>query len=326
MIVLPYPINKGGGRSIARSAAILLVKAGEIVYAVVGLVGPGGILRWQDNSFQGPDARVGFLVHLPAYRGPIDLLLYLVRRQEVGINDLAIARVVDQFIEYVELLQDLDLGDVADFLEMASILVEIKSQSVLPKIEEVDAENAVIENESPDQLIERLLEYKRIRDAAQILEEMGARWQQRYGRLCDDLPARQLDPGSQPIADLQLWDLVSTFGRIIRESSGPPPTEVIYDDTPIHVYMKRIHERLQSEPRVLLIDLIRPKVHKSALIGWFLAVLELTRHHGAIAEQDDNGEIVILRGENYGNALQVAEVDNYSAAGIRASNMPTQMR
>jgi segregation and condensation protein A len=269
---------------------------------------------------------LGFLVQLPAYRGPIDLLLYLVRRQEVGINDLAINRVVEQFIEYVELLQDLDLGDVADFLEMASILVEIKSQSVLPKIEEPDEENVPIDDGSPDQLIERLLEYKQIRDASEILEEMSLRWQQRYGRLCDDLPSRQLDPGSQPIADLQLWDLVSTFGRIIRESAGPPPTEVIYDDTPIHVYMQRIHERLKQEPRVLLIDMIRPRVHKSALIGWFLAVLELTRHHGAVAEEDENGEIVVLRGQNYSSSLHVAEVDNYSAAGIRASNMPTQMR
>ena len=269
---------------------------------------------------------MGFLVQLPAYRGPIDLLLYLVRRQEVGINDLAINRVVEQFIEYIELLQDLDLGDIADFLEMASILVEIKSQSVLPKIEEPDEENVPIDDGSPDQLIERLLEYKRIRDASEILEEMSLRWQQRYGRLCDDLPSRQLDPGSQPIADLQLWDLVSTFGRIIRESSGPPPTEVIYDDTPIHVYMQKIHERLKHEPRVLLIDMIRPRVHKSALIGWFLAVLELTRHHGAVAEEDENGEIVVLRGQNYSSSLQVAEVDNYSAVGIRASNMPTQMR
>ncbi len=269
---------------------------------------------------------MGFLVQLPAYRGPLDLLLYLVKRQEVGLHDLALARVVDQYLEYVELLQQLDLGDVADFLEMASILIELKSLSVLPKIEEPDAEPEVPLETSPSQLVERLLEYKQIRDASQILEEMSGRWQQRYARLCDDLPARQADLGSQPIADLQLWDLVSTFGRLVRESGGPPPTAVIYDDTPIHVYMKRIHQRLQSHATVPLVDMLTPGLHKSALIGWFLAVLELTRHHGAIAEQDEFGEIVVRRSDRYDHQLNVHEVDNYSAAGIQASNMPTQMR
>jgi len=270
---------------------------------------------------------MGFLVQLPAYRGPVDLLLYLVRRQEVGLHGLAIARVIEQYLEYIELLQELDLGDVADFLDMASTLVELKSQAVLPKIEaDEDEVDVPIDDGSPDQLIDRLLEYKRLRDAGEVLEEMSQRWQQRFGRLCEDLPSRQLDPGSQPIADLQLWDLVSTFGRIIRESAGPPPTQVIYDDTPIHVYMQRIHARLETQPQVLLVDLLPPGAHKSALIGWFLAVLELSRHHGAIAHQDEYGDIVIQRGEHYSSTLQVAEVDNYSAAGIRASNMPTQMR
>ncbi len=100
---------------------------------------------------------MGFLVQLPAYRGPLDLLLYLIRRQEVGINALAVARVVDQYIEYIELLQALDLGDVADFLDLASTLIELKSQSVLPQIVDEDNSEAPIDDGSPDQLIERLI-------------------------------------------------------------------------------------------------------------------------------------------------------------------------
>ena len=266
-----------------------------------------------------------FLVQLPAYRGPIDLLLYLVRRQEVGIHSLAIARVVDQFIEYIELLQELDLGDAADFLDMASTLVELKSQSVLPRIEEADEESAPIDDDSPDVLIQRLLEYKRMRDASEILAEMSQRWQERYTRLCDDLPSRQLDPGSQPIADLQLWDLVNTFGRIVRESGGPPPTQVIYDDTPIHVYMQRIHEQLLQVESVSLFDLLRPGAHKSALIGWFLALLELARHYGAVTEQDENGDIRIRRGPEFRERLEVAQIEDYSEAG-RPTNLPIKLR
>lgn len=268
---------------------------------------------------------MSFLVQLPAYRGPIDLLLYLVRRQEVGINQLAISRVVEQFIDYIELLQELDLGDVADFLDMASTLVELKSQSVLPRVEPEDEEAAPIEDGSPDQLIQRLLEYKQLRDASEILSEMSERWQQRYTRLCDDLPARQIDPGSQPLADLQLWDLVSTFGRIIREAGGPPPTQVVYDETPIHVYMQKIHEELLRSESVALFDLLRPRVHKSALIGWFLALLELSRHHGAVAEQDEQGEIQIRRGPDFREQLDVAQIDDYSEAG-RPTNLPIKMR
>jgi segregation and condensation protein A len=269
---------------------------------------------------------MSFVVELPAYRGPLDLLLYLVRRQEVGINELSLSRVVDQFLASIELLAELDLSDVADFLEVASTLVELKSQAVLPKLEAEDEEEEAIDDGSPTELIQRLLDYKQIRDAAETLDELGQTWQLRFARQSNDLPARQLDPGSQPIADLQLWDLVSTFGRLMRESAGPPATQVIYDDTPIHVYMKRIHLELEQQERVMLIDLIPPGAHKSALIGWFLAILELARHHGAVAEQDERGDIYVVRGANYGEELNVHEVDNYDTSTIRNSNMPTQMR
>jgi segregation and condensation protein A len=99
-----------------------------------------------------------FVVELPAYRGPLDLLLYLVRRQELGINELALSKVVDQYLASMELLVELDLSDVADFLELASTLVELKSQSVLPKLESDDPEDATIDDGSPAELISRLLE------------------------------------------------------------------------------------------------------------------------------------------------------------------------
>lgn len=267
-----------------------------------------------------------FVVELPAYRGPLDLLLYLVRRQELGINELSLSKVVDQYLASIELIAELDLADLADFLELASTLVELKSLSVLPKLEADEEEEAPIEDGSPAELISRLLEYKQLRDAAEVLDEMGQAWQLRFSRQANDLPTRQLDPGSQPIADLQLWDLVSTFGRIIREAGGPPPTQLIYDDTPIHVYMQKIHRELVDKERVMLIDLIPPGAHKSSLIGWFLAVLELARHHGAVAEQDEHGDIYVVRSANYSDQLNVNEVDNYDTSAIRASNMPTQMR
>jgi len=155
---------------------------------------------------------------------------------------------------------------------------------------------------------------------------MGSRWQQRYHRLSDDLPKRRVDPGDQPIVDLQIWDLVSAFGRIMREAAGPPQTEVVYDDTPIHVYMQRIHHRLRDSQRLPLMDLIDGGIHKSSLIGWFLATLELTRHHGAAVEQDLHGDIYVVRTGGYSDDLNVNEVDNYGGEEMKAANMPSQGR
>ena len=182
-------------------------------------------------------------------------------------------------------------------------------------------------DEPQEGLVQRLLEYKQYRDAASIIEEMGERWQQRYGRMSDDLPARQNNLGDQPIADLELWDLVSAFGRIMREAKGPPQTQVIQDDTPIHVHMQRIHLRLTNEETVLFNDLFEPGMHKTTLIGIFLAMLELTRHHGVKAEQDpQTGEIRIIKSANFRSQLQVHEVDNYDASKTGAVNLPVSGR
>ena len=266
---------------------------------------------------------MAFRIELPVYRGPLDLLLYLVRRHEVSLSQMPIAKIVDQYLEYLDVLKELDLADVGDFIDLASTLVELKSQAVLPKVEEVDEEEIV---DPQSELVERLLQYKEIRDAAAILDEMGSRWQQRYERMSDDLPTRRVDPGDQPIVDLEIWDLVSAFGRIMREAGGPPPTEVIYDDTPIHVYMQRIHGRLGESERVQLVDLIEGGIHKSSLIGWFLATLELTRHHGAAVEQDEHGDIYVVRTANYSKVLDVNEIDNYDAGEFDAVNMPGRPR
>ncbi len=267
-----------------------------------------------------------FRVDLAIYNGPIDLLLYLARRQEVSLMEVSLAKVVDQYGEYLDILKEMDLNDIGDFLEMASILVELKSQAVLPKtIDETEEDTQQIEDPQSE-LVERLLQYKEIRDAAGVLDEMAGRWQQRYQRMADDLPRRRIDPGDQPIADLEIWDLVSAFGRIMREAAGPPQTEVIYDDTPIHVYMQKIHSRLAGRGRVPLMDLVDAGIHKSALIGWFLATLELSRHHGAAVEEDEAGDIVIVRTDNYDDHLAVNEVDNYGQDGMIATNLPSQPR
>ena len=182
-----------------------------------------------------------FHVDLNIFRGPLDLLLYLVRKHEVEIVDIPISLITDQYLEYLAVLEQLDVGAVGDFLAMASLLIEIKSQQVLPRADEVEEEL-----EDPRQeLVRRLLEYKQYRDAASILDERSRAWQQHYPRVAGDLPPRQRNLAEEPIHEVELWDLVSAFGRIIRENVAAKPSNIVYDDTPIHVHMSRILAQLE---------------------------------------------------------------------------------
>ena len=236
-----------------------------------------------------------FRVQLDLYHGPVDLLLYLVRQNELDVTDLPIAAVTEQYLSHVAVLEQIDVDAVGDFLEMASSLIEIKSRMVLPGEEEI-AEDL----EDPRQeLVRRLLEYKQYRDAASMLEERARQWSERFPRLANDLPSRPLAPEQQPIQHVELWDLVSAFGRVLKGKQAVGGLENIrYDETPIHAYMQRIDERVRRGGRVAFTEFFEPMVHKSALVGMFLAVLELVRHqHTRAAQPELFGEIWLEPGE-----------------------------
>ena len=231
-----------------------------------------------------PVSTMRFRVDLDMFHGPLDLLLYLVRKHELEVIDIPIAAITDQFLQHIAVLEQIDINAVGDFLDMASMLIEIKSRMVLPSEEEVD-----VELEDPRQeLVRRLIAYKQYRDAASMLEERGREWRERYPRLANDLPTRSRAIDEQPIQEIELWDLVSAFGRVLKERHGTTgPESIRYDETPIHVYMQRIDARVRSDGRVAFTSLFESEVHKSTLVGMFLAVLELVRHHHALAAQSD---------------------------------------
>jgi segregation and condensation protein A len=237
-----------------------------------------------------------FRVQLDIFRGPLDLLLFLVRKDEVNVRELPIAVITDQYLAYLDILAQLDVNEVGDFLELASTLIEIKSQLVLPR----GGEEAEMWHDPRDQLVERLLEYKKYKDAASLLDERSRDWQQHYPRLASDVVSRQAEPSEQPIREVELWDLVSAMGRILRDSQAVSPATIVYDETPIQVYMQRIHGRLTQEHRLAFSDMFETGMHKSAIVGVFLAVLELARHHGVRAEQADlHGEIWLVPGDGF---------------------------
>ncbi len=259
-----------------------------------------------------------FRVDLSTFRGPLDLLLYLVRKQEVDLTDLPIAAVTEQYLQYLEVLEQLDVNSVADFLDLASTLIEIKSRLVLPH----GGEEVEIFDDPRENLVQRLLEYKQFKDAASMLDERGRDWQRHVSRLASDLPQREIAPADQPIHEVELWDLVSAMGRILRENKVVKPATIVYDETPIQVYMQRIHERLTTQQRAAFSEMFAPGMHKSAMIGVFLAVLELVRHHSVRAEQNDlHGEIWIVPDAEFDPTKEIAAVDNYELRPI-SDEMP----
>lgn len=222
-----------------------------------------------------------YTVALDAYHGPLDLLLYLVKRNEVDVLDIPVARVAEQFREYLAVLQQLDVEFAGDFLVMTATLVEIKSRMLLPaEVRPDDADEAA---DPRRELVRQLLEYRKIKDAAAALEERAARQGARVPR--QELPGpAAAGPAVKPV---ELWDLVSAFARLMRETQTAEAATIAVDDTPQHVYEGQIKDRVRADGRVPFREVFTPPYHKARLIGLFLAILELVRHHGVALEQPD---------------------------------------
>jgi segregation and condensation protein A len=230
-----------------------------------------------------------YQVDLDIFRGPLDLLLYLVRRQEVDVCDIPIARVTEQFLEYLRVIEMLDVERAGDFLVMAATLMEIKSKMLLPR-----AEGPEQGDDDPRlELVRQLMEYKKFKDAAALLEAQAERQLSRLSRRPVELPR---EPGldEQPLRRVELWDLVSAFGRLMRETLALQPQQIVLDHTPLHVHMEFVVRRLEQEERIPFSVLFTPPHTRSRLVGLFLAILELTRERRITAEQpEDFGDIYL---------------------------------
>jgi segregation and condensation protein A len=219
-----------------------------------------------------------YQVDLDNFRGPLDLLLYLVKREEVDIRDISIARLAEQFKEYVEASRFLDVERAGDFLVMAATLMEMKVRMLLPRAEE-EADGA---GDPHVELVRQLLQYKRFKEAATLLDALAEEQSYRLPRQPNAAPATPTTPAVRPV---ELWDLVSAFGRLMRETMALQPQDIVVDQTPLHVYMDMILKRLQQETRILFSSLFTPPYTRSRLVGLFLAVLELTKGRQITPEQ-----------------------------------------
>ena len=237
----------------------------------------------------------GYRVNLDIFAGPLDLLLYLVRKEEVDIYDIPIARITDQYLRYVEMLKQLDIDVAGDFLVMAATLMEVKSAMLLPKAqpEEIAEE---LSGDPRAELIRQLLEYKKFKDRANLLEAAAERHKERFARptgLVD-----RLTPEAEPEVDMDqvsIWDLLEAFDAVCRAIGTNVYTGHIQDDTPIDLYQIEILHRLQTEGPLTFERLFEPGPSRLAMVGLFLALLELIRDRLIWAEQNEPSPQIYLR-------------------------------
>jgi segregation and condensation protein A len=234
------------------------------------------------------------------YDGPLDLLLDLIRKQDIDIYDIPIGRITAQFLAYVEGLKQTEVDAAADFIYVASLLIHIKSRMLLPR---ATAEGADGEQEDPRrELVERLLEHERFKNAAQMLLQK----QQIEAATWSNPAMRQFraEEGEQEIA-ADTVDLVRVFREILDRARQRPVLDVNEEAVTVGQMLDYVKRRLMMEERpVSLSSLLRNTRSERALICMFLALLELVRLQAILLRQDNNfGEVYIKKHPSFESVL-----------------------
>jgi segregation and condensation protein A len=252
-----------------------------------------------------PDYRV----QLDSFEGPLDLLLFLIRRAEVDITDIPIAAIADQYVAYLRGLEKIDIELAGEFLVMAATLMEIKSRLLSPAARSGSPDDTGPESggggEDPRaELVRQLLAYKQYRDAAESLESRKQDWERRFPagragiddeRLKDALAQHE---GTLDLDDLSLVDLVESFSKIVAAVNFDRLGDhtITYDDTPIELHAEDILDRLRTEAAagpLRLATLFQGRTRGEA-IGLFLATLELVRRRAIrLRQETPGGDITI---------------------------------
>ncbi len=231
-----------------------------------------------------------YRVTLDAYNGPLDLLLFLIRRDEVDIYDIPISRVTQQYVDYVEVLRDLDPEAIGEFLVLAATLMEIKSRMLLPTPPPEEAEEDL--SDPRLELVRQLLEYKKFKDAARSLEDSAVERALRHPRH-PVLPPR--DPDEIEIDNLEIWDLFDAFNRLLEQTGRHQAFhEVGVDDTPLALHAEDLIDALQTAGGVRRFTELFEGRSRAEMIGLFLALLELLKRQRVRATQDDPSEPILL--------------------------------
>jgi segregation and condensation protein A len=208
-------------------------------------------------------------IKIPVFEGPFDLLLHLIRENKLDIYDIPISLITGQYLEYLEMMKELNLEIAGDFLVMAATLIQIKSRMLLPPDEEVPSE----EQEDPRrELVERLLEYQRYKEAAVDFRVKEDEWLKVFRRE----PLSEEDEGELYLFDLGLFDLLDAFRKIL-EKAPPEVVSITKETLTVKDRMSTIMEIIEEQEAVRFEDLFKEGITRIFLIVTFVAILELIR-------------------------------------------------
>lgn len=223
-----------------------------------------------------------YKVRLDVFEGPLDLLLYLIKREELDIYNIPIERVTQQYMQYLEAMQMLDLNIAGEFLVMAATLMMIKSRLLLPVEERPEAEE---EEEDPRwDLVRQLVEYKKFKDAALHLEELALRREDVFTR-----EGEHVELGVEPdvaLQDVSIFDLISAFNEALKKAPKETVAELFADRWTVAEKIDELTRALSERGKVRLSELLRGMQHRYEMVCAFLAVLELIRLRQIRARQD----------------------------------------
>ena len=238
---------------------------------------------------------MAYKVTLDIFEGPLDLLLHLIKQNEIDIHNIPIARITDQYLAYLELMEVLDLDVAGEFIVMAATLMHIKSKMLLPP-EVVPVEEQ--EDEDPrEALVRQLLEYQRFKEAAQNLGELATK-QQAFFRRPGDGAVTAAVAGEEPYFEASLFDLLSAFSKVLKEIPKETFYQIIKESFTVEEKVQFVRELIRQQHRVTFHDLFGPGRSKLEMIATFLAVLELIRQRAIQARQDGLfGEILLVERE-----------------------------
>jgi len=227
-----------------------------------------------------------YRLRLDSFEGPLDLLLHLIRLNEVDIYDIPIAAIPDQYVEYLDMMRELDLDIASEFMLVAATLIEIKSRMLLPT--DPDAEEP--EEDPRFELIEQILEYKKYKDLSGHLGERADSESLIFQRTSKE----EIDVETgEPLLEASVFELLEAFKRVLEYTAEETFREIALDDVSVEEQIEDIRQRLREKNNMLLDEIFEGRVRtKSILIATFLALLELIRLEEVAARQKkQHGEI-----------------------------------
>jgi segregation and condensation protein A len=243
----------------------------------------------------GPVPMPEYKVKFEVFEGPLDLLLYLIKKEEVDIYEVNLTRLAIQFIEYIETMRLLDLEIAGEFLVMASTLMYIKSRELLPVEQQVQVEGEDDGDDPRWELIRQLVEYKKFKDAAGSLQVLEARQEDVFPRVPGKLEFASDAPAPRP--DVSIFDLVSAINSVLKRFNRPEDLRDIFEDKwsvseKIEHLMRALSERL----RMKFSELFEGVTSRSEVVVTFLALLELIRlKQLSVVQLEAFGEIEVCR-------------------------------